>query len=66
MTAPACRVCGRPLRSEASRARGVGPICHRRTHGRAAVRIPTPPADHHVPGQVELPLVHHQPTLWSL
>ncbi|MEU2134953.1 DUF6011 domain-containing protein [Streptomyces sp. NPDC018352] len=63
--APSCRVCGRLLRSETSRARGVGPICHRRTHG-TAPRIPTPHPDHHVPGQTELDLFTHQPTLWSI
>ncbi|WP_443069250.1 DUF6011 domain-containing protein [Streptomyces sp. NBC_01362] len=63
---PTCRVCGRLLRSERWRARGVGPVCWSRTRGRTAVRIPTPHPDHHVPGQDELPLVHHQPTLWSL
>ncbi|MFB7845479.1 DUF6011 domain-containing protein [Streptomyces sp. NPDC056053] len=66
MTAPSCRVCGRLLRSETSRARGVGPTCHRRTGGHTGPHIPTPRPDHHVPGQAELPLIHHQPTLWSL
>ncbi|WP_405703030.1 DUF6011 domain-containing protein [Streptomyces sp. NBC_01383] len=69
--APSCRVCGRVLRSDASRARGVGPVCFRAPGGRTAIRvraarIPTPTPDHHVPGQTELPLQILQPTLWSL
>ncbi|WP_398904093.1 DUF6011 domain-containing protein [Streptomyces sp. 840.1] len=61
-----CRVCGRLLRTERSRAAGVGPVCRRASTGRTAARIPTPPPADHVPGQTELPLAHLQPTLWSL
>ncbi|WP_443062847.1 DUF6011 domain-containing protein [Streptomyces sp. NBC_00441] len=63
---PCCRVYRRVLRTERSRAAGVGPVCRRRSQPRTAVRIPTPTPDHHIDGQTELPLDHHQPTLWSL
>ncbi|MFJ4852423.1 DUF6011 domain-containing protein [Streptomyces sp. NPDC088730] len=66
MTTPCCRVCGRVLRSERWRVRGIGPVCARRVGDRPLPRIPTPTPDHHVDGQAELPLVHHQPSLWSL
>ncbi|MER6607335.1 DUF6011 domain-containing protein [Streptomyces sp. NPDC000927] len=66
MTAPSCRVCGRLLRSEKWRARGIGPVCARATGACTRPHIPTPRPDHHIDGQSELPLVHHQPTLWSL
>ncbi|MFD7861830.1 DUF6011 domain-containing protein [Streptomyces sp. NPDC059783] len=59
-------MCGRLLRTEQSRAAGVGPVCDRRSRSRTAPRIPTPHPDHHIDGQEELPLVHLQPTLWSL
>ncbi|MEU3220002.1 DUF6011 domain-containing protein [Streptomyces sp. NPDC006971] len=62
---PKCRVCGRRLADPASWARGIGPVCARASDGRPRPHIPTPPPDHHVDGQTELPLVHHQPTLWS-
>ncbi|MFF8716196.1 DUF6011 domain-containing protein [Streptomyces sp. NPDC015184] len=65
MTGPSCRVCGRRLADPASRARGIGPICAKAAKARAAVHIPTPHPPEHVPGQAELPLIHHQPTLWS-
>ncbi|MGW9299395.1 DUF6011 domain-containing protein [Streptomyces cyaneofuscatus] len=65
MTTAVCRVCGRRLRSAQWRARGIGPVCARRTRQQPAPHIPTPAPDHHIPGQAELPLVHHQPTLWS-
>ncbi|MEV8353159.1 DUF6011 domain-containing protein [Streptomyces niveus] len=63
-----CRVCGRRLRTEASRARGAGPVCWRAT--RPPVHRP-PTADlaarpEPIPGQTELELTPHQPTLWSL
>ncbi|WP_228989441.1 DUF6011 domain-containing protein [Streptomyces sp. DH8] len=32
-----CTVCGRPLRDPASRARGTGPVCNRKTR---PVRLP--------------------------
>ncbi|MFJ7999021.1 DUF6011 domain-containing protein [Streptomyces sp. NPDC096310] len=59
-----CRMCGRPLRSQWA-ARRIGPVCQRKLAGTPR-RIPTPRPEHHVPGQDELPLVHLQPTLWSL
>ncbi|MFF9684571.1 DUF6011 domain-containing protein [Streptomyces bacillaris] len=61
-------MCGRRLRSARWRARGIGPVCARRnqpTH-QPGPHIPTPAPDHHIPGQTELPLAHHQPSLWSL
>ena len=60
--------CGRSLRDPESRDRGLGPVCWRKLHGRPrrGVRIPTPAAVEPGPGQTELPLVPHQPTLWSL
>lgn len=36
MTPVACRVCGRPLRTAASRAAGAGPVCRRATTTPAA------------------------------
>lgn len=61
-----CRVCGRLLRTERSRAAGVGPVCRRASQPRTAARIPTPVPEHHIDGQTELPLLPMQPTLWSL
>lgn len=68
--APRCGLCGRVLRSEASRAAGVGPVCLRRSRDRTAARtsprsIPATESPQ-VPGQTELPLLVHQPTLWPL
>ncbi|WP_424863077.1 DUF6011 domain-containing protein [Streptomyces sp. MMS24-I29] len=70
---PTCRVCGRRLADPASRARGIGPTCARATgaHTRPHLltsthHLPTPRPDHHIDGQTELPLIHHQPTLWSV
>ncbi|MFF2009148.1 DUF6011 domain-containing protein [Streptomyces sp. NPDC058195] len=56
-----CRVCGRLLRSERWRARGIGPICAKAAGARTTPQIPTPRPDHHIDGQAELPLVHHHP-----
>ncbi|MFF1958002.1 DUF6011 domain-containing protein [Streptomyces sp. NPDC058220] len=60
-----CQVCGRPLRTQESRARGAGPVCWAATrphiHRPAAATTPEP-----IPGQTELPLQPIQPTLWSL
>ncbi|MFI2078658.1 DUF6011 domain-containing protein [Streptomyces triculaminicus] len=67
---PRCGLCGRVLTDQASRARGVGPVCARRSQSHTAARVPrsgplfTPITD--IPGQTELPLAPHQPTLWSL
>lgn len=62
---PRCRSCGRVLRTEQSKARGIGPVCGKASQPRTAPRIPTPHPDHHIDGQTELPLTHLQPTLWS-
>jgi len=63
-----CR-CGRPLRDPVSRARGLGPVCARRlglaTRHPPAIRATDAPVEP-MPGQTELPLIDHQPTLWSL
>ena len=59
----ACRVCGRALKRPSPS--GIGPVCQRKA-SRPAPHILTPRPDHHVDGQEELPLVHLQPTLWSL
>ncbi|MGW1223730.1 DUF6011 domain-containing protein [Streptomyces californicus] len=43
---PRCTVCGRTLRDPASRARGTGPVCHRKTrtpHSPAPRRPALPP-----------------------
>lgn len=54
-----CRAerCGRPLRTEESRARGYGPVCWRRQHP----PTPTIPGPVHAadPGQIPLPLEDH-------
>lgn len=62
-----CAACGRRLRQ--SSPSGLGPVCARRlgvtTRRAPAIRSPdVPPAP--MPGQTELPLTEHQPTLWSL
>ncbi|MBK3556270.1 hypothetical protein JHN55_06920 [Streptomyces sp. MBT56] len=33
-----CTMCGRPLRDPASRARGTGPVCHRKTRSAPSPR----------------------------
>ncbi|MFE9127053.1 DUF6011 domain-containing protein [Streptomyces sp. NPDC007148] len=60
--------CGRPLRDPVSRARGLGPVCHKRLHGTPGrrPRQATPTTAEPIPGQDELPLADCQPTLWSL
>ena len=64
MTA-AC-ACGRPLRDPVSVARGLGPVCWRKLHGRRPRRPRVvAPATEIGPGQDELPL-NDQPALWSL
>jgi hypothetical protein len=63
-----CTACGRRLRRPSPT--GLGPVCERRLRPRTAARNtpaaavggPVPP----MPGQTEIPLVHHQATLWSL
>jgi hypothetical protein len=67
--APRCRSCGRQLRDERSRRLGVGPVCARalRAHTEPRVFIPAPTVTYDsIPGQTELPLAYHQPTLESL
>lgn len=63
-----CQVCGRRLRSQESRARGVGPVCWAATrtpvHRPPAAALGTAPEP--IPGQTELDLEPHQPSLWSL
>lgn len=63
--------CGRRLTNPVSIARGYGKTCAER-HGIPA-GLPTPAARTpavapvpSMPGQTELPLADHQPTLWSL
>ncbi|MFF0426891.1 DUF6011 domain-containing protein [Streptomyces sp. NPDC004520] len=58
MTAVACRVCGRRLRSRRYAAAGIGPVCARNTRtdtgpGPAAADRP---AIEHIPGQTAIPL----------
>lgn len=68
MPSARCTACGRRLRRPSPT--GLGPVCQRRLRSRppsrttpaAATGSPVPP----IPGQTELPLVHHQATLWSL
>ncbi|WP_443034222.1 DUF6011 domain-containing protein [Streptomyces sp. BE147] len=63
MTTPSCRACGRLLRSAASRARGLGPVCARRTRSHTA---PAAPAFDPIPGQTEITLPPMQTALtWS-
>lgn len=67
--APVRCACGRLLADPVSRARGLGPVCAKRLQGRTArpPRITSPTTDPEpIPGQTELQLVDHQPTLWSL
>ncbi|MFB6593962.1 hypothetical protein [Streptomyces diastaticus] len=58
-----CRDCGRALRRP--RPSGLGPVCERRRRGPRAT-IPAPRPDGVLPGQTELPLTDHQPSLWSI
>lgn len=64
MTPARCRACGRRLARPARD--GLGPVCRRRTTD--PVRLVAVPdgTPGHVPGQTALPLVPHQPSLWSL
>ncbi|WP_413927901.1 DUF6011 domain-containing protein [Kitasatospora albolonga] len=65
VTAVVCRVCGRRLRSETWRARGIGPVCARRTRSGPG-RTPTTTDTEPIPGQQEIPLPPMQHTLtWS-
>ena len=58
-----CRDCGRVLRRP--RPSGLGPVCERKQRPPRAT-IPAPRPDDVLPGQTELPLADHQPSLWSL
>lgn len=76
MTTPRCRGCGRPLKHPSPS--GYGPVCARkhtppaprrhRTPTRRSSGRPAPvkPAPDALPGQTELPLYFHQPSLESL
>ncbi|MFD4855087.1 DUF6011 domain-containing protein [Streptomyces atratus] len=66
MTHPSCRVCGRVLRSEKWRVRGVGPVCWSRTRGRTATPATAHGEPEIHPGQIEIPLppMQHELT-WS-
>lgn len=55
-----CRDCGRALRRP--RPSGLGPACERNQRPPRA----TPRPDEVLPGQTELALTDHQPSLWSL
>lgn len=62
-----CAACGRRLRVPSPS--GLGPVCGRRlgvVTARASPTSPTAGPVAHVPGQTELELQPHQPTLWSL
>ena len=70
-----CRDCHRPLRSDEARRLGYGRDCARKRglgpkrRMRAVPRLKpatVPPAPDTIPGQTEIPLVFHQPTLESL
>ncbi|MFD9151581.1 hypothetical protein ACFWDF_30815 [Streptomyces diastaticus] len=58
-----CRDCGRVLRRP--RLSGLGPVCERKQRPPRAT-IPAPRPDDVLPGQTELPLADHQPSLWSI
>lgn len=64
-TAPRCAACKRLLRSQASRALGLGPRCARALRGRTATSVAVSDVAH-VPGQLEIPLppMQHELT-WS-
>jgi hypothetical protein len=62
-----CLVCGRRLVRPSPT--GLGPVCARRRSATARKPVAIRPADARsepIPGQTELPLTDHQPTLWSL
>lgn len=72
-----CRFCPRPLTNPESQQRGYGETCGRRRglippkrrRTRAVPRLKpatVPPDPDTIPGQDELPLFFHQPTLESL
>lgn len=60
-----CRRCGRAMRHPTPS--GLGPVCERQQRQRTVrATIPAPRPDDLLPGQTELALTDHQPTLWSL
>lgn len=60
-----CRRCGRAMRHPTPS--GLGPVCERQQRQRTVrATIPAPRPDDVLPGQTELALTDHQPTLWSL
>ncbi|WP_420707811.1 DUF6011 domain-containing protein [Streptomyces sp. NRRL F-5135] len=62
-----CGGCRRLLLDPVSRRRGLGPVCARALAAPDPARVPAPTITVDViPGQTVLPLVDHQPTLWSL
>lgn len=71
-----CRACHRPLRNEEARTLGYGSTCARKrglapkTRRRRAIPrlkpATVPPTPDTIPGQDELPLFFHQPSLASL
>ncbi|MEU5322965.1 DUF6011 domain-containing protein [Streptomyces sp. NPDC021056] len=73
-----CKFCPRPLNNPESQRRGYGEVCGRRRGlirpkpRRARPAVPrlkpatVPPAPDALPGQTELDLFHHQPTLDSI
>lgn len=51
-----CSVCGRPLRTEASRKLGMGPVCYEKKFGKPT-RTSTPPEEEEeisIPGQMNI------------
>lgn len=64
---PRCGLCGRLLRDPASRARGLGPVCARRSQSRSARRPSLQPAAlpiRAIHGQAQLPPAPEQCGLW--
>ncbi|WP_353962443.1 DUF6011 domain-containing protein [Streptomyces sp. NBC_01221] len=64
---PRCAACRRLLRSQASRARGLGPHCARLLRGRTGASVGLLAAEPEIhPGQIEIPLppMQHELT-WS-
>lgn len=61
-----CAACGRRLRRRSPS--GLGPVCARRLGATVQPARASPTTDPmpEIPGQTELPLTDHQPSLWSL
>lgn len=61
-----CRVCGRPLRTQTSRARGAGPVCWAATNSPVHRPVAAATTAEVHPRQAELPLPPIQTALtWS-